>query len=406
MEPVKFGIVGIGGFGRTHVRAVENLEKEGLARLDAAVVIDPENHPEKLAEFKTRGVRVYDRLNGLLDAGGVDYITLPIGIHHHVPLSIACLEAGFNVVCEKPLSATIQDADRLIAVKNRIGKTVLIGYQSIYTPSIQTIKTRLLDGRLGKLKTIRIKGGWPRNNVYYSRNGWAGRLKLDDGVYVLDSPINNAMAHDVNNAMFLCGASQHESALPDTVQAELYRARDIQTFDTAFLRIRAGDVDILIDLSHSTRENFNPITVLQCEKGVVQWSRGSASIRYADGSEEPFDEQRLQDHNNPFRNAVEVLRHNAQPLCPPEVARAQTLCINGAHESCPTITTAPKDQIEIITRDNTTFHVIKGLDDLIDQSFREGKLLSELGVSWAKASEPFDMKGYAHFPSSPDKEIK
>lgn len=406
MAPVKFGIVGIGGFGRTHVRAVENLEKEGLARLDAAVVIDPENHPDKLAEFKTRGVRVYDRLEDLLNAGGVDYITLPIGIHHHVPLSIACLEAGFNVVCEKPLAATIQDADRLIAAKNRTGKTVLIGYQSVYTPSIQTIKTRLLDGRLGKLKTIRIKGGWPRNNVYYSRNGWAGRLRLNDGTWVLDSPINNAMAHDVNNAMFLCGPSQHEAALPDTVQAELYRARDIQTFDTASLRIRTGNVETLIGLSHSTREIFNPVMELHCEKGLVQWSRGSASIRYADGSDEPFDEQRLQDHNNPFRNAIEVLRHGAQPLCPPEIARAQTLCINGAHESCPAITTVPKDLTDTVTRDNTTFHVIQGLDDLMDQCFREGKLISELGVSWAKASQPFDMKGYARFPSGPDREIK
>ena len=71
MTPVKFGIVGIGGYGRTHVSAVEELEGEGIARLDAAVVIDPENHPEKLAEFASRNVRVYDTLDDLLEAGGV-----------------------------------------------------------------------------------------------------------------------------------------------------------------------------------------------------------------------------------------------------------------------------------------------------------------------------------------------
>ena len=69
MNPVKFGIVGIGGFGQTHVRSVEALEREGRARLDAAVVIDPENHPEKLAEFETRKVRVYDTFDDLLSAG-------------------------------------------------------------------------------------------------------------------------------------------------------------------------------------------------------------------------------------------------------------------------------------------------------------------------------------------------
>jgi len=401
MEPVKFGIVGIGGFGRTHVRAIEALEEEGRARLDATVVIDPENHPEKLAEFAKRKVRVYDSIEALIKAGGVDYITLPIGIHHHVPLSIQSLEAGFNVVCEKPIAATVQDANRLVEAKNKTGKTVLIGYQSIYAPSTQTIKTRLLEGRLGKLNTIRIKGGWPRGSVYYTRNGWAGRLQLNDGTYVLDSPINNAMAHDVNNAMFLCGTSQHASANPDSVQAELYRARDIQTFDTASLRIMANGVEVIIGLSHATRENFNPIMMLDCEKGEVEWTRGYAIIRYADGTEETFDEKNLRDHNGPFHNAIDVLRNQAEPQCPPEVARAQTLCINGAHESCPEITTIAKEHVETIDRNGDIFHVVKNMDELLDRSFQEKKLLSELqATTWAKPSQPFDMTGYNHYPKA------
>lgn len=400
MEPVKFGIVGIGGFGKTHVRSLEALEHEGKARIDAAVVIDPENHPEKLAEFATRNVRIYDSIEALIDAGGVDYITLPIGIHHHVPLSIQSLEAGFHVVCEKPIAATVQDANRLIDAKNKTGKTVLIGYQSIYAPSTQTIKTRLLDGKLGKLNAIRIKGGWPRGSAYYGRNGWAGRLKLDDGTYVLDSPINNAMAHDVNNAMYLCGLSQHTSAEPETVQAELYRARDIETFDTASMRIMANGVEVIIGLSHSTRENFNPIMMLDCEKGQVEWTRGSATIRYTDGTEENFDENNLRDHNGPFHNAIDVLRNNAEPLCSPEVARAQTLCINGAHESCPEITNIPDDHIDATDRNGDLFHIVRGLDDLLDQSFEEKKLFSELGTEWGTSSTPFDMTHYNHFPKA------
>ncbi|MDA0711189.1 MAG: Gfo/Idh/MocA family oxidoreductase [bacterium] len=399
MEPVKFGIVGIGGFGRTHVRAIEALEAEGRARLEAAVVIDPENHPDKLADFAKRNVRIFSSIEDLIAQGGVDYVTLPIGIHHHVPLSILCLEAGYDVVCEKPLAATIQDANRLIDVKNKTGKTVLIGYQSIYAPSTQTIKTRLLEGKLGKLTSIRIKGGWPRGSAYYSRNGWAGRLRLDDGTYVLDSPINNAMAHDVNNAMYLCGATQHASASPETVQAELYRARDIETFDTASMRIMANGVEVIIGLSHSTAENFNPVMMLDCTKGQVTWSRGQAAINYADGTEELFDEGQLRDHNGPFHNAIDVLRAGSDPLCPPEVARAQTLCINGAHESCPEIATIPGEFVGTVDRTGDVFRVVQGLDDLLDRSFQEKKLFSELGSKWARPSRAFTMSNYRHYPA-------
>ena len=206
------------------------------------------------------------------------------------------------------------------------------------------------------------------------------------------------MAHDLNNAMYLCGATQYESAMPETVQAELYRARDIETLDTAVLRILANGVDVLIGLSHSTRENFNPLMQLQCEHGTVEWSRPGSIIRYNDGSTESFEEHNLRDHHGPFHNAIDVLQNNATPLCPPEVARAQTLCVNGAHESCPNIVTVDRSEIEVVERDGATFHIIKDLDDLLDRSFRTGKLFSELGASWAISTQPYDLANYDHYP--------
>ncbi|MCZ6634524.1 MAG: Gfo/Idh/MocA family oxidoreductase [bacterium] len=400
MTPVKFGIVGIGGYGRTHIRAVEELEQEGIARLDAAVVIDPENHPEKLAEFASRDVRVYDTLDGLLEAGGVDWITLPIGIHYHVPLSIACLEAGFNVICEKPLTSTIQNAHQLIDVRNRTGKTVLVGYQSVYSAAIQTIKSHILEGKLGKVKSIRIHGGWPRHNFYYHRNPWAGKLKVGDE-WVLDSPINNAMAHDVNGAFHLCGPTQHESAMPVTVQAELYRARNIETLDTACLRARTHNgVDIVITLSHATKDKFDPVTVLHAEKGTVTWSRKSATIFYANGKEEPLGSDNS-NKRGAFGNAIDITQNNAPAMCAPEVAIAQTLCINGAHESCPDIVPFPPDLIETVEEDTSdglaTFYYVRGLDELMHQCAKEGRLFSELDAKWAVQTRPFDLTGYDRF---------
>ncbi|MDE2698818.1 MAG: hypothetical protein OXI23_08110, partial [Gemmatimonadota bacterium] len=71
---------------------------------------------------------------------------------------------------------------------------------------------------------------------------------------------------------------------------------------------------------------------------------------------------------------------------------------NGAHESCPNIATVDHSEIEVVKRDGATFHIIKGLDDLLDQSFRTGKLFSELGVSWAISPQPYDMTNYDHYP--------
>jgi len=362
-------------------------------------VIDPENHPEKLAEFDQRGVRVFPDLDALLVAGGVDVITLPIGIHHHVPLSIQCLEAGYPVIVEKPLAGSVQEADRLIEVHKRTAKPVIVGYQHLYSNTIQALKERLVEHRLGEIRTIGVKAGWPRPDSYYARNRWAGTLQ-QDGIWVLDSPVNNALSHYVMNALYLCGATRDGACGIETVQAECYRAREIESLDTVSLHVQtdAGAL-ITIAMSHVTRDNFGPLMAITCDQGTVNWWDGGATIDYADGSQERLDDGSDPLRSLSFANMVGVIRDGAAPLSTPEVARVQTLCINGAHESCPEIHDIPASAYQEVVTDRGTFRIVDGLDELVHRSADEGKLFSELGVSWAKRNDVFDVTGYNHYPS-------
>ena len=405
MQPVTFGIVGIGGFGRSHLNSITELEGEGQLTLNAAVVRNPDKYADQVRDLSGRGVRILHSLEDLLREGGVDVIALPTGIQHHVPQTVACLQAGFDVVCEKPVAAVIQETDRMIAVKVETGRHVAIGYQAIPTPSIQTLKSTLLGGKPGKLRSIRVQAGWPRPDEYYTRNPWAGRLKVD-GDWVLDSPINNAAAHQVNNALYLAGPSPDESAELVSVQAELYRARDIESLDTGCIRaITMDGVDIVIALSHVTRETFNPTIVCHCEEATIHWAHpsGETHVRYRDGTEESFDNEDINANVLPFQNMIDVLHGEGRILCTPENARAQTVCINGAHESSPGIVDVRGDFVDEEYREGSKgqksrFAFIKGLDALTHRSFEEGKLFSELGAKWARPSSPFDVTGYAYFP--------
>ena len=400
VEPVKFAVVGIGGYGRAHLESVADVEAQGIGVLDAAVVIDPENHPEKLAEFDQRGVRVFPDLDALLDAGGVDVVTLPIGIHHHVRLSIQCVEAGYPVIVEKPLAGVVQEADRLIAVCKRTGKTVIVGYQHLYCDTIQALKQTFVDGRLGAIRTIGVKAGWPRPDSYYTRNAWAGALQRDR-TWVLDSPVNNAFAHYLMNVFYLCGATRHGACGIETVQAELYRAHEIESLDTASLRVQTNvGAAATISISHVTRGNFGPLMEVTCEKGTVKWWHGGATIDHADGTQERIDDGSDNLQSRSFANMVGVIRDGAAPLSNPEIARVQTLCINGAHESCPEIHDIPDSAFEEVGTDRGTFRIVDDLDELIHRSADERKLFSELDESWAKRSDAFDVTGYNHYPSS------
>mgnify|MGYP001159532984 CR=1 FL=1 len=406
MKPVRFAQVGIGGFGRSHLHSITALEKEGLGKLDSVVIRSPKKYTNQIKELSQRGVRILNSLEELLNNGGIDIIALPTGIQFHVPQTLKCVQTGYDVLCEKPIAAVIQEADRMIAAEKETGRMIVIGYQAISTPAIQKIKTRIIEEALGKIQSIHVKGGWPRDDIYYNRNTWAARLK-DGDEWILDSPINNAFAHDLNNPLYLCGPTHQESATPTSIQAEFYRARNIESLDTASLRIlTTNGVKIVIALSHVTRENFNPSMVIKGENGTVHWSQdnGATTITYFDGTKETFDNGGIDSHHFPFFNAVKAFRGQANVLCTPENSRSQTICINGAHECCPKITKIPEKFIEEIYQngpngEKTRFLVVQGLDELMHRSFDEGKLFSELNSEWSSSTEPFDLTDYEYFPS-------
>ena len=397
---MKFAVVGLGGYGRSHLQSAADIESDGLGVLDAVVCIDPENHPDKLADYNERGVRVFSTLDDLIQADGIDVITLPIGIHDHVRLSQKCLEAGYHVIVEKPLAGAVQDADHLIDVRDRTGQTILIGYQHLYSLTIQGLKERVLDGRLGKIRMARLKASWPRGDQYYSRNPWAGTRKRD-GVWTLDSPINNALAHYLTNIFYLCSDSADDPCGITSVQAELYRAWDIENLDTACLRVETdSDTTALIAMSHTAGENFGPIMDLECENGTVHWTTGSGEITYTSGEREILEDGDDRMRTGPWRNMVNALQNGERIISSLEVGRSQTLCINGAHESCPEVHPFPEAEIETVMHDQGKFLVVNGLRDLLHQSADEGKLFSELGVAWAEGSEVYGLAGYNHFPAS------
>jgi predicted dehydrogenase len=406
-EVVKFAVVGLGGYGKSHLGSAAEIESDGLGVLDAVVCVDPENHADTLAEFKQKGVRVFGTLDALIEAGGVDVITLPIGIHDHVRLSARCMEAGYNVLVEKPLCGAVQDANALIDVRDRTGKTILIGYQHLYSQTIIGLKERILDGRLGKIKMARLKASWPRGDHYYSRNPWAGTRKRD-GVWTLDSPINNALAHYLTNIFHLASDTDGDPCGIASVQAELYRAWDIENLDTASLRVQTDTgATAVIAMSHVADfepdgSQFGPVMDLECENGTANWETGRTEITYANGETEVVDDgdNPAQMRTGPWRNMVGALNSGEKIIATLEMGRSQTLCINGAHESCPDVHDYPADQVQTVTKDGHKFLIVDGLLELLHKSADEGKLFSELGVEWARGGDIYAMEGYVHFPAN------
>jgi predicted dehydrogenase len=398
--PVRVLMVAIGGYGHYYLQTL--LEDVTPDRACLAGVVDPEARQARAWPWvHERAVAVHDDVDSFYAAGHeADLAVVVSPLHYHVPQSCTALAHGSHVLCDKPLGGTIQEARELIDARDRAGRWVMIGYQWSFSAAIQSLKRDIMAGRFGRPRRFSTLCAWPRDLAYYHRNGWAGRLK-DEGTgrWLLDGPANNAMAHFLHNLLYLGGPSTDRSAMPESVEGELYRAYPIESCDTAACRVLApGGLEILCYASHVTTEAIQPRFRLEFDHATVSFGEDTRTIvaRLAGGHEEDYGAPDDTPQFKKLYDAIDAVRE-ASPIvvCGPEAASAQTLAVNGLHESAGDAVPLP-DRIVLRDADRSS---VEGLADVLRRCYQEGRLPSELPVPWAVKGPRVDLAGYDGFPS-------
>jgi predicted dehydrogenase len=285
--------------------------------------------------------------------------------------------------------------------ERRTGRWAAVGYQWSFSRAVQDLKTDIMSGRFGRPLRLRCLYPWPRDLAYYGRNDWAGRKRDGSGGWVLDSPANNAMAHDLHNMFYLLGPGPAESARPAFVQAELYRAYPIENFDTAAARITTEfGTEVLFYVSHVSASDPGPVFEFEFESGTVHGRGRGVSLRgrFADGTETDYGSPDAE----PLRKldlALAEARTDRPPVCGIAAATSQTLCLNGMQDSSPDIAPFPADVVERRGVGPAERLVVTGLDEALTACYEGRRLPSEIGLAWARPGSRIDLRDYRSFPS-------
>ncbi|HRS27590.1 MAG TPA: Gfo/Idh/MocA family oxidoreductase [Phycisphaerae bacterium] len=398
--PVSIVLSGLGGYGLCYLEGLLDQPDDGRFRLVAGVDPAPQNC-KRLADLEARRVPVYPSLEEFYRVGRADLAVLSSPIHQHCRQTCLALAHGSHVLCEKPAAATVQDVDRMIRARDEARKSVAIGYQWSFSTPIQRLKRDILAGEFGAPRRLRSVCLWPRDEVYYTRNDWAGRQRAADGSWILDSPVNNAMAHDLHNMLYLLGPSIDRSAQPVEIVAELYRANDIENFDTAALRVRTGSgAEVLFYGSHAIAEDWGPEFCFEFERATVTYvtNREPIVARFRSGESRTYGGPNDEPQVTKLWTCLASLSGTATIPCGLEAARAQTICANGAQESAG----APVDFALALKRVDGAaprrLTWVRGLAEALRACYEAGALPSELGLDWARAGRCVDLRGYEYFP--------
>ena len=226
------------------------------------------------------------------------------------------------MLCEKPVTIDLKKMQELLKAEKESGCFVAIGYQMCYQDDVLALKHDIMSGLFGKplqMKSLRLMR---RGDNYYSRNGWAGKLKCH-GDYVFDSPLSNACAHQVQNMLFLLGRNINSTASVTSVSGVLYKARvNIENFDAAAIKISTQEkVNLYYYTAHCLDEKkVGPYSELLFEEALVKEDDGNWIAELKDGSIKDYSTCDKGKRLQKLYSVLECINNKTNPTCTLETA--------------------------------------------------------------------------------------
>lgn len=198
MSDVRVGLVGLGSVGRTHARALANLDGVELVAVSGGANVD-------LAELGWPDAeRVgHDDLAARTD---LDIVAICGPSALHAEQAIRALNAGSNVVVEKPLALTVEDAEAVVAAAKQTGRQVSVVSQRRLEPQNQYVKAKLDAGELGTPILGEAFLHWHRDDAYYAHAAWRSQQNEGGG------SLFNQAVHNVDLLNWLLGPVEEVTA--------------------------------------------------------------------------------------------------------------------------------------------------------------------------------------------------
>jgi UDP-N-acetylglucosamine 3-dehydrogenase len=154
MGKLRVAVIGCGSIAQH--RHLPEYKANKNVELVAVCDINEERALEVAENF---GAKAYTSYEELLNAGGVDAVSVCTPNYLHAPISIAALNAGVHVLCEKPMATSKQEAEAMIAAAKECGKKLMIAHNQRFVPSHQKARKLIESGEIGRIYSFRTAFG-------------------------------------------------------------------------------------------------------------------------------------------------------------------------------------------------------------------------------------------------------
>ncbi|MDR2514646.1 MAG: Gfo/Idh/MocA family oxidoreductase [Christensenellaceae bacterium] len=235
-EKMRVGIIGCGWIAHSHMQAYLKMDDVEIV---AAADLIPGKARAFLDEFGLTKVPAYGIHTELLEKAKLDAVSICTYNTTHRQCAVDALQAGLDVLCEKPMSVTLQEAVDMAKAQKKTGKILSIGFQPRYDPDMIMVRDLVRSGVLGEIYYVQTGGGRRRGipGGTFIRKDLAGVGCLADiGCYGLDMALN---AINYPKPLTVSAYSSDRFGKNPKYCAE-YDQFDVDDFAVAFIRLEGG----------------------------------------------------------------------------------------------------------------------------------------------------------------------
>lgn len=172
---MKFAIIGCGQIAQRHA---EQIDRMGVL---SAVCDIKKERAEKLG--KKYEAFWYLDIDDLLEneIKMLDVVSICTPNYLHAKHTIKALEAGFHVICEKPMALNVKDCQTMLDRAQKAERYLFVVKQNRFNPIVERVKEIIDEGRLGQIFNVQLNCFWNRNYKYYIESDWKGDKEKDGG---------------------------------------------------------------------------------------------------------------------------------------------------------------------------------------------------------------------------------
>lgn len=314
---MNYALIGCGRIATNHIKAAVDNELNIVAVCD----VKPEAMEALLAKHGLEGeasIKRYTDYRQMLAENGIQLAAIATESGLHAQIALDCVDAGVNVIIEKPMAMSMADAEEIIRRSRDRGVKVCACHQNRFNTAVREARRALEEGRFGRLSHGSVHVRWNRNRDYYAQAPWRGTWAQDGGCLM------NQCIHGIDLLRWMMGDEVEE--VYGVTRRRFHDYLECEDVGMAVVKFRNGAIGTIEGTTNVYPRNLEETLYLFGEHGTVKLGGKSTNQidvwEFADERDDDKGNKGLQEvtsnvygngHTALYADMIDAIRHDRAP---------------------------------------------------------------------------------------------